>query len=66
MAIVFAVCLGAMALATLLAPLREPVVLESKTSLDLSESKGARTAGIVCIILTVLLYIIFSPWVLAK
>lgn len=66
MAIVFAVCLGVMVLASLLAPLREPIVLEAKTTLDLAESRGARKAGIVCICLTVLLYILFSPWVIAR
>jgi SSS family solute:Na+ symporter len=66
MAIVFAVCLGAMVLAAMLSPLREPIVLEAKTSLDLTESRGARKAGAVCIALTILLYILFSPLVIAR
>jgi len=66
MAIVFALCLGAMLLATAAAPLRDPVNFESKTTLDLANSPGAKKAGIACIALTVLLYLIFSPWGVAR
>ncbi len=66
MAIVFGACLAMMILSTLLAPLKEPVEFHSKTHLDLSSSKGARAAGVVCIILTLILYVIFSPLVIAR
>ncbi len=61
MAIVFGICVAVMVLMTLLAPLKEPVTFESKTQLDVTSSKGALTAGIVCVILTLALYVIFSP-----
>jgi SSS family solute:Na+ symporter len=66
MAIVFAICVAAMALARVISPLREPVEFHSKTNLDLASSKGAFTAGIICIIITLTLYVIFSPLVVAR
>lgn len=61
MAIVFGVCVGVMLLARLLAPLREPVQFESRTNLDLRGSRGALIAGVICVILTLTLYVVFSP-----
>jgi SSS family solute:Na+ symporter len=61
MAIVFGICVGVMVLLTLIAPLREPVKFEAQTDLNLESSRGAWRAGIVCMILTALLYVIFSP-----
>lgn len=61
MAIVFGICVVVMLLASKLFPLKEPITFEAKTDLDLNESKGAKTAGIVCVVLTLLLYAIFSP-----
>lgn len=66
MAIVFGLCIAVMVLMRLLMPLKEPVKFESKTQLDLAESKGARTAGVVCVLLTLALYVIFSPLVVAR
>lgn len=66
MAIVFGLCIAVMVLMRLVAPLKEPVEFHSKTQLDLTESKGARTAGIICVLLTLALYVIFSPLVVAK
>jgi solute:Na+ symporter, SSS family len=66
MAIVFGLCIGVMLLMTLVAPMREPFRLEPRTDLNLESSKGAFKAGIVCIILTLLLYVIFSPLVVAS
>jgi SSS family solute:Na+ symporter len=66
MAIVFAICVAVMALARVISPLREPVEFHSKTKLDLASSKGAFTAGIICIIITLTLYVIFSPLGVAR
>ncbi len=66
MAIVFGICIAVMVLMRLLAPLKEPVEFKSETDMDLSGSKGALTAGIICVILTLILYVIFSPLVIAK
>jgi SSS family solute:Na+ symporter len=66
MAIVFGICLVVMVLLSLIAPLKEPVRFEAKTNLDLTSSKGALKAGIICVILTLTLYVIFSPLVIAK
>lgn len=65
MAIVFGICVAVMVLLTLVSPLREPIAFEAKTDLSLESSKGARTAGIICIALTLVLYLIFSPLVVA-
>jgi SSS family solute:Na+ symporter len=66
MAIVFGLCIGVMLLMTLVAPMREPFRLEPRTDLNLESSRGAFKAGVVCIILTLLLYVIFSPLVVAS
>ncbi|TWT41419.1 sodium:solute symporter family transporter [Botrimarina hoheduenensis] len=66
MAIVFALCVAMMAAATKLAPLAEPIVFETKTQINLDESKGAKTAGIICVLLTLALYVVFSPLGVAR
>ena len=66
MAISFVLCLLVMTAMTLAAPLKERVEFKSETDLDLTSSKGALAAGILCIILTLVLYVVFSPLVLAK
>lgn len=66
MAIVFGLCIGIMLLMTLIAPLREPFRLEPRTQLNLESSHGAFKAGIVCVILTLILYVVFSPLVVAS
>ena len=66
MAIVFGLCIGVMLLMTLVAPLREPFRLEPRTDLNLESSRGAFKAGIICVVLTLVLYVIFSPLVVAS
>lgn len=66
MAIVFGICLAVMAAATALFPLKEPIEFEAKTDLDLTGSKGAKVAGMIGIVLTLILYAIFSPLGVAK
>jgi solute:Na+ symporter, SSS family len=61
MAIVFGLCVGVMLLMRALAPLPEPIKLEPRTELNLESSRGALKAGIVCVILTLILYVVFSP-----
>ncbi|MCH8839792.1 MAG: hypothetical protein IH831_03785 [Planctomycetes bacterium] len=51
---------------TIATPLKEPIQFESKTELDLAGSKGALQAGIICVILTLVLYVVFSPLGIAK
>jgi SSS family solute:Na+ symporter len=66
MAVCFALCLGVMTLIRLLMPLAQPVKFEQKTDLNLETSNGAKIAGIFVIIITLILYFIFSPWGLVK
>lgn len=66
MAIVFGICIAVMLAMTVIMPLKEPITFEAKTNLDLKESKGAKLAGILCIVLTLVLYVFFSPLVIAK
>jgi SSS family solute:Na+ symporter len=61
MAICFGLCLAVMAAMTLARPLKEPVVFEAQTTMQLTESRGARIAGLVVVALTIGLYILFSP-----
>ena len=65
MAIVFGICVAIMVAAAQFAPLREPINFEAKTDLDLTGSKGAKVAGIICVVLTLALYVVFSPLGLA-
>ncbi|MCX8109468.1 MAG: hypothetical protein N3G20_11775, partial [Verrucomicrobiae bacterium] len=66
MAICFALCLVVMAVITLLKPLPEPVRFQQKTSIALESSGTARTAGMVVVAFTLLLYFIFSPACLVR
>ncbi len=66
MAICFGLVLIVMSLITLVKPLPVPMQFELKTSIDVKSSKGAAIAGVFVILLTLLLYLLFSPLVLAK
>ena len=66
MAICFALCLAIMAVITVLRPLKEPIEFKINTSIELHTSKGAKVAGIVVVIATLLLYLTFSPWGIVK
>ena len=66
MAISFVVCLMVMTILTILKPLKEPVEFKHNTTIELHTSNGAKAAGIVVVIATLLLYLIFSPWGIAK
>ena len=66
MAICFGINIVVMTIITILKPMDKPIVFEKKTSLDLKSSKGAFMAGIVVVVITLVLYFLFSPIGLAK
>ncbi|MDH7598881.1 MAG: sodium/solute symporter [Sedimentisphaerales bacterium] len=66
MAICFTLCIVLMAVLTLLKPLPAPIRFEQKGNIQLQQSRAAAIAGIGVIILTILLYLVFSPAVLAR
>jgi SSS family solute:Na+ symporter len=66
MAICFALVLIVMSLITLVKPLAQPIQFERKTNIDLKTSNGAKIAGIAVVIITLILYVIFSPIGLAR
>ena len=66
MAICFGLCIAVMTIITLMKPLDKPIVFKQKTKLNLSASKGAKIAGLIVVIVTLILYVIFSPIGLAK
>jgi SSS family solute:Na+ symporter len=61
MAICFFLCIVVMSIITLVKPLKEPIEFKAKNVVALEASKGARMAGIGVVILTVMLYVVFSP-----
>lgn len=66
MAICFFTVLAVMWLIAVAKPLAKPVVFELNTKMNLETSGGARMAGVIVVLLTLVLYVIFSPWGLAK
>jgi SSS family solute:Na+ symporter len=65
-----AICFGASILVmlalTLVKPMSEPVSFASSTTISLESSRGARTAGIVVVVITLALYAFFSPLGIAR
>jgi SSS family solute:Na+ symporter len=61
MAICFFAIMGVMWAIGLARPLPHPVEFKSNTRLNLEGSKGAKIAGIVVVLVTIILYVIFSP-----
>ncbi len=61
MAICFVLCLVVMWIIALVKPLSKPVEFELKSKLNLTTSKGAKIGGIAVIVITIALYILFSP-----
>jgi SSS family solute:Na+ symporter len=66
MAVCFFTVLAVMWLIAIVKPLAQPVEFKVNTRLNLESSAGARMVGILIVIVTVVLYIIFSPWGIAK
>ena len=61
MAICFFLCIVVMSIITLVKPLDKPIEFKAKNVVALESSKGARMAGIGVVILTLMLYVVFSP-----
>ncbi len=61
MAICFFLCVAVMAVIRLIWPLEKPIEFAARNVVSLESSKGARSAGLAVIVLTLLLYVIFSP-----
>jgi SSS family solute:Na+ symporter len=66
MAVCFGLCLVMMALITALKPLAQPVEFRQNTTIALESSHSAKVAGVVVVLVTLALYVIFSPLVLAR
>ena len=66
MAVCFALCLAVMAVITLVRPLPQPVQFKQNTTISLETSRTAKIAGAVVVVITLLLYFIFSPLGLTK
>ncbi len=66
MAISFGLCVLVMTVMTLIKPLDKPVEFKKQSSVDVKSSKGALICGIIVVALTLCLYIVFSPLVVAK
>lgn len=66
MAICFAVSILVMLALTVMKPMSEPVNFSSATTISLESSRGARTVGIVVVVLTLALYAFFSPLGIAR
>jgi solute:Na+ symporter, SSS family len=66
MAICFVSVLAVMWVIAIVKPLAQPVVFKTNTSVNLESSKGAKYAGWAVVVATVILYVIFSPYGIAK
>lgn len=66
MAVCFFIVMGVMWLIGVVKPLPQPVVFQTNTRLNLETSGGAKLAGIGVVVVTIILYVIFSPLVLAR
>lgn len=66
MALCFGLVIAVMAIITLVRPMAKPIEFKINTRIDLTSSKGALVGGIVVVILTVLLYVVFSPLGMAR
>ena len=66
MAICFGICMALMLVITAVMPLKEPIVFKENTEIQLTTSNGAKVVGVVVVILTLALYVLFSPIGLCK
>ncbi|HON00668.1 MAG TPA: hypothetical protein PLM33_10495, partial [Acidobacteriota bacterium] len=66
MAVTFGLAILVILLLRIMRPLPRNVDFDVRTQMELTTSQGAKTAGLICILLTLLLYVIFSPLVLAR
>lgn len=61
MAVCFALCLVVMTVITLVKPLAQPIEFKQNTSIMLESSKTAQYAGWIVVLITLVLYFLFSP-----
>jgi SSS family solute:Na+ symporter len=61
MAVCFALCLAIMTVITLARPLPQPVVFRHNTTIALESSRAAKIGAVAVVVVTVLLYVLFSP-----
>lgn len=66
MAICFSLVMAVMWVIGLVKPLPQRVEFKVNTRLNLEPSKGAKAAGIIVVVMTLILYIIFSPLGIAR
>ncbi len=66
MAICFALCIAVMTILRLVKPLPEPFAFRHNTTVSIETSKGAKLAGYAVVAVTLLFYVIFSPWGIAR
>jgi solute:Na+ symporter, SSS family len=66
MAICFFTVLAVMWIIAVSKPLAQPVEFKTNTKMNLESSAGAKLVGIGVVVVTLVLYVIFSPWGLAK
>ncbi len=66
MAICFGLCLLVMSIIRLVNPMAQAIEFKANTTIKLETSKGAKLAGLIVIIITLILYVLFSPIGLAK
>jgi SSS family solute:Na+ symporter len=66
MAICFALCLIVMTVIRVAKPLPQPFEFRHNTTVSIETSKGAKLAGYAVVAITLMFYVIFSPWGVAK
>lgn len=66
MAICFGLSILVMTIMTIIKPLDKPVEFKTATSMDLKSSKSALIGGLVVVGLALVLYLVFSPLIVAK
>jgi len=66
MAVCFALCLAVMGVITAMKPLPQPVEFRQNTTIALESSRWAKLGGIVVVVVTLILYFLFSPIGLLK
>lgn len=66
MAICFFIVIAVMWIIGVIKPLPQPVVFKTNTTMNLETSQGAKMAGIAVVVITLILYFIFSPLGIAR
>ena len=61
MAVCFALCIGIMLVMTMLKPLEKPIEFHSNSTIALKSSRNALYGGIIVVIITLIMYFLFSP-----